>query len=195
VLFYNFFLIKIPEYTWKFSVFLFINFRAYFKHFSQSKPTFIINWKIFSGSGTTRILIFMKVQLVRLELFAFFIMFRTRKILFLLHNFRAYFMHFDQSKSTSIINWKLFSGSETTCISIYIKVQLVRLELFAVFITILTHEFYFFCSVTLERNLSTLVKENRPPLLIESCSACSKLLASRFSWRYSWSVRSYSRFL
>jgi len=61
------------------------------------------------------------------------------------------------------------------------KVQSVRLELFTLFIKVLTHEFYLFLFVTLERNLSTLVKENRPPLLIESCSAGPKLPASRFS--------------
>ena len=50
-----------------------------------------------------------------------------------------------------------------------------------VFITILTHEFIFFRSLTLERVLSTLVKGNRPSLLIESCSASPKLLGYQFS--------------
>ena len=58
------------------------------------------------------------------------------------------------------------------------KVQSVRLELFTLFIKVLTHEFYPFLFVTLERNLSTLVKENRLPLLIRNCSAGPKLLGS-----------------
>ena len=38
-----------------------------------------------------------------------------------------------------------------------------------------THEIFVFCLLTSERILNTLVKENRPSLLIESCSAGPKL--------------------
>jgi hypothetical protein len=50
---------------------------------------------------------------------------------------------FGQSKSTSFINWQLFSRFETTCISIFIKVQLILVELYMFLITVLTHEFIF----------------------------------------------------
>ena len=59
------------------------------------------------------------------------------------------------------------------------KLQSVYLELFAFLITVLTHKIYFFHSVDLERNLTTLVKENRLGLLIKSCSVDSKLLESQ----------------
>ena len=45
-----------------------------------------------------------------------------------------------------------------------------------------THEiFHLSCLLTSERILNTLVKVNRPSLLIESCSAGPELLRSRFS--------------
>jgi len=115
--------------------FLFINFRAYSNHFSQRKSTFIIKWKLFNESETTWISIFMKVQPVHLELFAFFIMILTHEFYFFpFPNFRACFKHFGQRKLTFIINWKLFRGSKTTCILIFIKIQSVYLELFTIFV-------------------------------------------------------------
>ena len=96
-------------------------------------------------------------------------------------NFRAYFKHFSQRKPTFIINWKLFSRSETTRILIFMNIQSIYLELFVFFITVL----YFFRFMTSERNLTTLIKVNRLSLLIESCSACPKLLGSRFLSRCS----------
>jgi len=42
-------------------------------------------------------------------------------------------------------------------------------------------KFLFFRFVTSERNLTTLVKGNRLPLLSENCLADSELLGSQFS--------------
>ena len=47
--------------------------------------------------------------------------------------------------------------------------------------TVLMPKFFFFCSITSGRILATLVKVNRLPLLIEFCSAGSKLPGSQFS--------------
>ena len=136
---------------------------------------------LFSGSRTARISIFVKVQLVHPELFTFFITVLTYEFYFFpFRNFRAWFDHFSQSKQPSIINWMLFSGTGTARISIFIKVQLVLPELFTFFITVLTHEFIFFRAVTSKRILTTLVKANSLPLLIECCSAGPELLESRF---------------
>ena len=68
----------------------------------------------------------------------------SRILFFLFCNFRAQLEHFVQSKSTSIINWMLFRVFETTCISIFMKVQLICPALFTFFVTVLTHEFSFF---------------------------------------------------
>jgi uncharacterized membrane protein len=156
----------------EFYFFPFCHFRAYFEHFIQSKPTSYINWKLFSMSKSTWILIFTKVQLILDELFTIFTMVLIYEFYFFpFCHFRAYFEHFSQSKSTSFINWKLFSMSKSTWILIFTKVQLILDELFTIFTTVLIYEFYFFHFVTSERILSTLAKVNRLLLLIKNCSA------------------------
>ena len=94
----------------------------------------------------------------------------------LFYNFRAYFCHFAQSKSTFSINWKLFSRFKSARISIFIEVLLILVELFMIFITVLIPVRF----ITSERILATLVEVNRLPLLIEFCSAGSKLPGSQF---------------
>ena len=125
--------------------------------------------------------IFMKVWLILTKLFMYFIIVPIPEFFFLFNNFRAYFGHFAQSKSTFFINWKLFSRFETARISIFIEVLLILVELFMIFITVLIPEFFFFRFITSERILATLVKVNRLSLLIEFCSAGSKLPGSQFS--------------
>jgi uncharacterized membrane protein len=160
------------QYSFTTFIFLFCHFRAYFEHFIQSKPTSYINWKLFSMSKSTWILIFTKVQLILDELFTIFTMVLIYEFYFFpFCHFRAYFEHFSQSKSTSFINWKLFSRSKSTWILIFTKVQLILDELFTIFTTVLIYEFYFFHFVTSERILSTLAKVNRLLLLIKNCSA------------------------
>ena len=50
-------------------------------------------------------------------------------------------------------------------------------------IVIYFNDTYFFCFITSERNLSTLVKVNCLPFISESCSAGSELLTYKFSPR------------
>jgi hypothetical protein len=122
---------------------LFCNFRANDEHFGQSKSTSFINWKMFSGFGTARILNFMKKQLICVKLYVFLLIVLTHEFIFFIFKFRAFGKHFVQSKSTYSIKWKLFSGFETTRISIFMLLQLMLVELFIFYITVLTYEFYF----------------------------------------------------
>ena len=69
---------------------------------------------------------------------------------FIFYHFRAYFEHFGQSKSTFFINWKLFSGSKSTWISIFIKVQLILVKRFIFFIIVL------YCAFLLTVNIFCL---------------------------------------
>jgi hypothetical protein len=118
------------QYSLRILFFSFYHFRAYFEHFIQSKPTSYINWKLFSMSKSTWILIFTKVQLILDELFTIFTTVLIHEFYFFpFCHFRAYFEHFGQSKSTSFINWKLFSSLESTWIFILMKVQLIFVEL------------------------------------------------------------------
>ena len=110
--------------------FYFFGFRAYFEYFGQSKSTYFINWKLFSGSKSTWVSIFVKVQLILVVLFTFFTTVLTHEFYFFpFYHFRAYFGHFGQSKSASFINWKLFGGSKSTWVLIFVKVQLIHMEL------------------------------------------------------------------
>jgi hypothetical protein len=168
--------------THKSYFFLLHNFRARFEHFCQSKSTSIIKWKLFSGFKTPLNSMFIRVWVILVKLFTSIVTVLTyESYFFLLHNFRARFEHFYQSKSTSIIKWKLFSESETPWNSMFIRVWVIIVKLLTSIVTVLTYKFYFFCSVTSKRILSTFIKANRLPLLSESCSAGPKLLESRFS--------------
>jgi len=73
----------------------------------------------------------------------YFIIVLIPEFFFPFNNFRAYFGHFAQSKSTFFINWKLFSRFETARISIFIEVLLILAELFTIFIMVLIPEFFF----------------------------------------------------
>ncbi len=90
------------------------------------------------------------------------------------------------------IIWALWSN-ETGKGSLSKVVQQLKYYLYIIFyqgrnntcevIVIYFNDTYFFCFITSERNLSTLVKVNCLPFISESCSAGSELLTYKFSPR------------
>jgi hypothetical protein len=110
-----------------------------------------------AGEKSTWILIFTKVQLILDELFTIFTTVHIHEFYFFLFcHFRAYFKHFNQSKSTSFINWKLFSSLESTWIFILMKVQLIFVELL-IFYNRITSKFIFLNVFCLKFNYLKLV--------------------------------------
>src|SRR5438067_1516819 len=120
----------------------------------------------------------MNIQSIYLELFSFFITV-------------LYFFHFMNSERnlTILIKVNRLSLLIESC-SECPKLLGFRFSSSVVNIPKVIHIFhngtnlrilFFFRFMTSERNLTTLVKVNRLSLLIESCSACPKLLGFRFS--------------
>ena len=60
------------------------------------------------------------------------------------------------------------------------KVQLMIVELFAFPLTVLTYEIFVFPFCNFRGNLTTLIDENRLPLLRESCLVSLEPLESQF---------------
>jgi hypothetical protein len=75
------------------------------------------------------------------KLYVFMLTVLTHEFIFFIFNFRAFGKHFGQSKTTSSIKWKLFSGFETARISIFIKVHLILVKFYVFMLTVLTYEF------------------------------------------------------
>jgi hypothetical protein len=127
---------------------------------------------LFSRCKSTWILIFMDIQSILYGLFTIFtIVFIHEFYFFPFCHFRAYFEHFSQSKSTSFINWKLFSRSKSTWILIFTKVHLILDEIFTIFTMILIYEIYIFHFFHFRTYFKHFTKVNWLLLLIESCSA------------------------
>ncbi len=58
-------------------------------------------------------------------------------------SFLAFFEHFGQMKQAKEAYVKLFSGSETTCNSIFRRFGLILVDIFTFLTKVLTHDFLF----------------------------------------------------
>ena len=131
---------------------------------------------MFSGSETTCNSIFRRFGLILVEIFAYLTTVLTHEFTFFLCNtFRAKFWHFGQMKLAKEAYVKLFSGSETTCNSIFRRFGSILVKIFAYLIIVLTHEFTFFQSEisallpneTGKRSLSKIVQRVRNYLQLD----------------------------